>query len=195
MQTLIEFLPLIAFLIAYQWAGLYAATATLMVAMAMLLGVNRWRTGKIAPLHLASATLVFVLGGATLLLRDERFIIWKPTVLFWALALGCLASLLAGGRTLIERLMTAASAEAFVGVARGEWVIVTAVWAAFYAVLGALNLWVAWNFAQTTWVNFKVFGITGATLVFVIMQTLWLARRGALGASVETEAKREQDTP
>jgi len=195
MQTLIEFLPLIAFLLAYQWAGIYAATATLMVAMAVLLGVNRWRTGKIAPLHLASAVLVFVLGGATLFLRDERFIIWKPTVLFWALALACLASLVVGRRSLIERLMTAASAEAFVGVARSEWVIVTAVWAAFYAVLGALNLWVAWNYPQTTWVNFKVFGITGATLVFVIMQTLWLARRGALGASADTEAKPQRETP
>jgi intracellular septation protein A len=55
MQTLIEFLPLIAFLLAYQWAGIYAATATLMVAMAVLLGVNRWRAGEIAPWHLASA--------------------------------------------------------------------------------------------------------------------------------------------
>lgn len=181
MQTLIEFLPLIAFLLAYQWGGIYTATATLMVAMAALLIVNRWRTGKIAPMHLASAVLVFVLGGATLWLRDERFIIWKPTVLFWALALACMASLFVGQRTLIERLMTAASNEAFAGVTRGEWLVVTTVWAAFYLILGALNLWVAWNYPQPTWVSFKVFGITGATLIFVVMQTLWLARRGSLG--------------
>lgn len=181
MQTLIEFLPLIAFLLAYQLGGIYSATATLMVAMGILLLVNRWRTGKIAPLHLASAALVFVLGGATLLLRDERFIIWKPTVLFWLLAVACLASLIIGRRTLIERLMTAASAEAFTGVTRSEWVIVTAVWAAFYLVLGGLNLWVAANYPETTWVNFKVFGITGATLIFVVLQTLWLARRAVLG--------------
>lgn len=181
MQTLIEFLPLIAFLLAYQWGGIYSATATLMLAMAALLAVNRWRTGKIAPLHLASAALVFVMGGATLWLRDERFIIWKPTVLFWALAIACVGSVLIGRRTLIERLMTAASSEAFAGVTRGEWVVVTTVWALFYLVLGGLNLWVAWNYPQATWVNFKVFGITGATLVFVVMQTLWLARRGALG--------------
>lgn len=185
MHTLIEFLPLIAFLVAYRVAGIYAATTTLMLAMAGLLIFNRLRTGKIAPLHLVSAGLVFLLGGATLLLRDERFIIWKPTALFWCLGVACLISLVVGQRTLIERLMTAASTEAFTRVTRSEWVVVTVVWALFYLVLGGLNLWVAWNYPQSTWVNFKVFGITGATLVFVIMQTLWLARRGALNESAD----------
>lgn len=182
MQMLIEFLPLIAFLVAYQWAGIYAATATLMVAMAALLLWDRLKHGKIPPMHLASAVLVFTLGGATLLLHDERFIIWKPSVLFWALALACFASIVMGSRTLIERLMTSASAESFAGVTRSEWVVVTLVWGLFYLLLGALNLWVAWNFPQATWVKFKVFGITGATFLFVIAQTLWLARRSAIAA-------------
>lgn len=179
MQTLIEFLPLAAFLVAYQWAGIYAATTALMIAMLALLVFDRLHAGRIPPLHLASAALVFVLGGATLWLRDERFIVWKPTVLFWALSIACIGSLVVGRRSLIERLMTTASAEVFGGVTRSEWITVTLVWALFYAVLGALNLWVAWNFPQSVWVNFKVFGITLITLAFIVLQTLWLARRGA----------------
>jgi len=184
MEALIEFLPLLAFLIAYKWHGIYAATACLMGAMALLLVYDRLRHQRIPPMHLASAALVFVLGGATLWLRDERFIIWKPTVLFWALALACLVSVIRR-KPLIERLMTAAAAEAFAGVRLADWSIVTLVWALFYTVMGALNLWVALNFPQAIWVNFKVYGITAASLVFVIGQTVWLARRSALANATQ----------
>ncbi|MBU6378808.1 MAG: septation protein IspZ [Gammaproteobacteria bacterium] len=179
MQVLIEFLPLVAFLLAYKQAGIYAATATLMVAMLLLLAYDRLRHGRIPPMHLASAALVFVLGSATLWLHDERFIVWKPTILFWGLAVACVVSVLLR-KPLIERLMTAASAEAFAGISRADWSLVTLVWAVFYAVMGLANLWVAGNYPQPIWVNFKVYGITGVTLVFVIAQTLWLSRRSVL---------------
>jgi len=182
MQPLIEFLPLVVFFVAYKIGGLYAATATLLPAMLALLAYDRLRVGRIPPLHLISAVLVFVLGGATLWLRDERFIIWKPTVFSWALAVACLASV-AVRRPLIERLMTAASAESFGGVRQADWVLVTLVWSVFYAVLGLANLWVAGNYPQSTWVNFKVYGITGLTLLFVIAQTVWLSRRSALDSA------------
>lgn len=176
MEALIEFLPLLAFLIAYKWHGIYAATASLMGAMALLLVYDRLRHQRIPPMHLASAALVFVLGGATLWLRDERFIIWKPTAFFWALALACIVSVLLR-KPLIERLMTAAAAEAFVGVALADWSLVTLVWAVFYVVMGMLNLWVAWNYPQSTWVDFKVYGTTALSFVFIIGQTVWLTRR------------------
>jgi len=176
MEALIEFLPLLAFLIAYKWQGIYAATASLMGAMALLLIYDRLRHQRIPPMHLASATLVFVLGSATLWLRDERFIIWKPTALFWALALACIVSVVMR-KPLIERLMTAAAAEAFVGVPLADWSLVTLVWAVFYVVMGMLNLWVAWNYPQATWVDFKVYGITALSFVFIIGQTIWLTRR------------------
>lgn len=188
MQVLIEFLPLVAFLLAYKQAGIYAATATLMAAMLLLLAYDRLRHGRIPPMHLASAALVFVLGGATLWLRDERFIVWKPTILFWGLAVACVVSVLLR-KPLIERLMTAASTEAFAGISRADWSLVTLVWAVFYAVMGLANLWVAGNYPQPTWVNFKVYGITGATLMFVIAQTIWLSRRSVLDADPKTDAE------
>ena len=116
MQTLLEFAPLIAFLVAYQQAGIYVATATLMIAMVALLLLDLARTRRIAPMHGISTALVMLFGGATLLLHDERFIIWKPTVFFWVLGIAFLASGWIAQRSLAERLMTAATPDAFAGV-------------------------------------------------------------------------------
>ena len=82
MQLLLEFAPLLAFFVAYQYGGIYTATAVLMVAMVLLLVINRIRTGKVTPLLAISTVLVLVFGAVTLWLRDERFIQWKPTVFF-----------------------------------------------------------------------------------------------------------------
>ena len=184
MQVLIEFLPLLAFLVAYKTADIYVATATLMAAMVCLLVYDRWKLARIPPLHLASAALVFVLGTATLLLHDKRFIVWKPTFLFWALAAACVVSVVMQ-KPLIERLMMAASTDSFSGIGARDWNFVTLLWAIFYASMGALNLWIAWTYSEATWVNFKVYGITGLSFIFVIAQTFWLASRSAQSSRSE----------
>lgn len=187
MQALLEFAPLAAFLIAYYAAGLYTATAVLMVAMALLLVVDFARERRIPPMHGLSAMLVFLFGSATLLLHNQRFIQWKPTVFFWLASLAFLASFWIGERTLVQRLLSAALG----GDARVPqfiWRRLNFLWIAFYALLGALNLLVAFNASERTWVNFKVFGLTIAMLVFVAAQVLWLTRRGDAGSS-ETSAQ------
>ena len=83
MQALLEFAPLVAFFVAYRVSGLYAATAVLMVAMAVLLIVDYARLRRVPAMHALSAALVFLFGTATLVLHDLRFIQWKPTVFFW----------------------------------------------------------------------------------------------------------------
>lgn len=177
MQALVELLPLFAFIGAYYVAGIYAATSALMVAMAVLLAVDWLRTRRIPPMHGISAALVFVFGAATLLLHDERFIQWKPTVFFWAVGLAFLGSHWIGAKPLAQRLMGAAMGEQFARVERADWLRLNLAWVAFYLVMGAANLVVAFNASERAWVNFKVFGITAATLAFVIAQSLWLARR------------------
>lgn len=181
MQTLLEFAPLVAFLVAYRLGDIYVATATLMVAMLVLVAFDLARTRRIAPMHGISTALVMLFGGATLLLHDERFIVWKPTVFFWVLAVAFFASAFVGRRNFAERLMTAASPEAFAAVPAAAWQNVNFAWVAFYAAMGGANLWVAFNFPQATWVQFKVFGITVLTLVFVIAQSLYLARHAPAG--------------
>lgn len=177
MSALLEFAPLLAFIVAYWQAGIYAATGTLMVAMAALLLADLLLTRRVPTMHLLSALLVWVLGAATLLLRDVRFIQWKPTVFMWALALGFLVSAFVGKEPLAQRLLQPALGEQ--AVPRSIWLRLNASWIVFYGLAGAVNLYVAWHFSEGVWVKFKVIGLTVATLVFALAQALWLGRRAA----------------
>lgn len=187
MQAALEFAPLLGFIIAYQLRGLYAATAVLMVAMLALLAIDWLRLRRIPPMHALSTGLVFVFGAATLLLHDRHFIQWKPTVFFWLASLAFLGSFWIGSRTLTERLLGAALAGS-APVDAATWRALNALWVVFYAALGGLNLLVAYNAPEHVWVSFKVFGLTLLTLAFVLIQVLWLARRGATGAAAGPEA-------
>jgi intracellular septation protein len=178
MQALAEFAPLVAFFVAYRIGGLYAATAVLMVAMLALLAFDWLRQRRIPPLHLVSAALVLVLGGATLLLHNRLFIQWKPTVLFWLVSVAFIASAWIGERTLTQRFLEPALAGR-VAVSPQQWRRVNAASAVFYALLGALNLAVAYGASERTWVYFKLFGLAVLTFAFVALQLLWLSRAAA----------------
>jgi intracellular septation protein len=175
MQALAEFAPLVAFFVTYSLRGLYAATAVLMVAMLALLAFDWLRQRRIPPLHALSAALVLVLGSATLLLHNRLFIQWKPTVLFWAVSVAFIASFWFGERTLTQRFLEPALAGR-VPVRPQQWRRVNAASAAFYALLGALNLAVAYGASERTWVYFKLFGLALLTFAFVALQVLWLSR-------------------
>jgi intracellular septation protein len=178
MQALLELAPLVAFLIAYLVGGLYTATAVLMAAMALLLGVDLMRGRRISPMHALSAVLVFLFGSATLLLHNQRFIQWKPTVFCWLASAAFLGSLWIGRRTLAQRFLTAALAgEDTQQVPDGVWRRLNALWVAFYAVLGALNLLLAFHASERAWVYFKVAGLPTVTFVFAGVQVAWLLRR------------------
>jgi len=185
MQALLEFAPLAAFLIAYYARGLYFATGVLMAAMAVLLLVDYLRERRIPPMHGVSAVLVFAFGTATLLLHDQRFIHWKPTVFFWVISLAFLGSFWIGERPLVQRLLSVVLAD--VRVPDRTWHRLNWLWIVFYAALGVANLVVAFNASEETWVNFKVFGLTALTMVFLVAQALWLTRRGGAAPASATE--------
>ena len=178
MQALAEFAPLVAFFVTYSLRGLYAATAVLMVAMLALLAFDWLRQRRIPPLHAVSTALVLVLGGATLLLHNRLFIQWKPTVLFWLVSVAFVASFWIGERTLTQRFLEPALAGR-VPVSPQQWRRVNGASAAFYALLGALNLAVAYGASERTWVYFKLFGLALLTFAFVALQVLWLSRAAA----------------
>ena len=178
MQALAEFAPLVAFFVTYRLGGLYAATAVLMVAMLALLGFDWLRQRRIPPLHAVSAALVLVLGGATLLLHNRLFIQWKPTVLFWLVSAAFIASFWIGERTLTQRFLEPALAGR-VAVSPQQWRRVNGTSAVFYALLGGLNLAVAYGASERTWVYFKLFGLAVLTFTFVALQLLWLSRAAA----------------
>ncbi len=184
MQALLEFAPLVAFFIAYRVWGIYAATAVLMGAMVILLIVDYARTRRIPAMHTLSAVLVFLFGTATLVLHDLRFIQWKPTVFFWLAGAAFLASQWIGRQTLTERLLSAALPGEDVKIAEPAWRRLNLLWVGFYALLGALNLLVAFNFSEHLWVTFKVVGLPVANLMFVGAQVAWLVRRSTAGSHV-----------
>jgi intracellular septation protein len=182
MQALLEFAPLVAFFVAYRLWGLFVATGVLMGAMAILLIVDYVRLRRIPGMHALSAVLVFLFGTATLVLHDLRFIQWKPTVFFWLAALAFLGSQWIGKQTLAERMLTAAlGGDENHRVADSTWKRLNLLWVVFYAVFGALNLYVAFNFSERVWVSFKFAGIPILHFVFVGAQVMWLIRRASTG--------------
>jgi len=175
MQLLFDFLPVIAFFVAYKLANIYVATFVIIIATVLQVSIHWLRTRRVNPMHLVSAGLVLVFGGLTLLIRDAVFIMWKPTVVNWLFAAAFLLSLLPrfGGRPLVQRLMTATEAE--FNLSAALWRRLNWMWIAFFVVMGAVNIAVFHYFDEATWVNFKLFGMLGLTLAFVVAQGIWIA--------------------
>lgn len=178
MQSLLELAPLIAFFVAYFIGGIYVATSVLMAAMVLLLVVDYARTRRVPTMHAASAALVIAFGAATLILHDQRFIQWKPTVFFWLLSAALLGSMWIGDQPLVQRLLSRVL-EGQARVSNAIWRRLNLLWVLFYALLGAANLIVAFNASEATWVKFKVIGLTVATFVFTGVQLAWLMRKPA----------------
>lgn len=172
MQLLFDFFPVIAFFVAYKLADIYVATAVIIVAVVLQTGIQWVRHRKVSSMALISGVLVLVFGGLTLLIQDKAFIQWKVTVVNWLFSAAFLASMLFGERTLIERMLGET-----VQLDRALWRRLNVAWALFFLVLGAINLYVAYSFSESFWVNFKLFGVLGLTLIFALAQGLWLASK------------------
>jgi intracellular septation protein len=181
MQLLFDFLPIIAFFIAYKLADIFVATLVLIVAVVLQSAIQWLRKRKLNTMHLVSAGLVLVFGGLTLAIHDKSFIMWKPTIVNWLFAAGFLASQFKpfGGKPLVERLM--GSADAGIELPAASWRHLNLMWVAYFLLLGIVNLYVFRNFDEDTWVNFKLFGMLGLTLVFIILQGMWVASRTQQG--------------
>jgi intracellular septation protein len=174
MLTLLEWSPLLVFFVAFKTLDLYWATGALMVTCVLVMLVYRLRTGKFKTMHVITAAVVLALGTATLLFHDKRFIQWKPTVLLGLTAAAFLGSMVVGKQPLARRMLESVFEEPL-EVSAGTWRAINALWAAWFACLSLANIYIARNFAESVWVNFKVFGISAATLLFVIPQALWLS--------------------
>lgn len=172
MQLLFDFLPIVLFFVAYKLEGIYVATGVLIVAVLAQTLVSWIRHRKVSAMLLTSAVLVLVFGGLTLLVHDAVFIKWKPTIVNWLFAAAFLASQFMKGPTIVQRLMGEKMT-----LEPALWTRLNLMWVAFFVVVGALNLYVAFNFSESTWVNFKLFGLMGLTLAFALAQGVWLARK------------------
>jgi len=166
-----DYLPLIAFAGTYFLTDIYIATGVLMAALVVLAGGYWLIRGEVHKMHIATAALALVFGGLTLAVRDPMFIKLKPTVLYLLFALVLVGSVLVDDRPLMQRAL-----QSQLSLPAPVWRRVNEMWAGFFVFCGALNLYVAFGFSEATWVNFKLFGMLGLTLVFVLLQGLYLAR-------------------
>lgn len=169
MQLLVDYLPIVIFFGAYFYEDIYFATTVLMFVMPVILVVSWIVTRKLNKIYAASTALVLVLGGATLAMHDPTFLYWKPTVLNWVIALVFLGSQFIGEKPIVQRMMENAAE-----LPSDRWRRLNLIWVLFFIFIGILNIYVAYSYSEPTWVKFKLFGMLGITLVFVVIQTVWL---------------------
>ncbi|MBW7931768.1 MAG: septation protein IspZ, partial [Gammaproteobacteria bacterium] len=143
MQALIDLLPVVLFYVAYKFSDFRTAIVVIMAAMAIQVTLTWLITKTVSRMTLASAGLVIVLGGASLLVQNDLVFKWKPTILFWIFALVFLGSQYIGSKPIAQRFMESASKEA-ISVAAGDWRRLNLMWVVFFIVVGALNLYVAY---------------------------------------------------
>lgn len=151
--------------------GIYVATAVAMVASLLQVIFHRLKHQRYEKMHLISMSLILVLGGATLFFHNPWFIKWKPTAIYWLSSLVFLGSSFIGKKTLIQKMM-----EGNIDLPRNIWRRLNLAWSLFFILMGALNIYVAYYYDTDIWVNFKLFGGAGFTLVFVFLQSIYLTR-------------------
>ena len=171
MKLLTDFFPILLFFIAYKWQGIYAATIVAIVASSIQVFVFWLKNKRVEPAHLMTFFIILIAGGATLYLQDEAFIKWKPTIINWLFAFACLVTHFIGNTPLIKRMMSGG-----LTLPDNIWSKLNGIWALFFITIGLLNLFVMYNFDTDTWVNFKLFGMLGLTIIFIIAQGFYLIK-------------------
>lgn len=171
MKFLFDLFPVILFFVAFKVFDIYIATGVAIAATFAQIGWVWYRRRKIDNMLWVSLGVIVFFGGMTLLLHDEMFIKWKPSVLYWLFAAVLLVAELVFHKNLIKAMMGAQMA-----LPEIVWRKLLMSWSGFFAVMGVLNLYVALNFSTDTWVNFKLFGGMGLMLVFIVLQALMLSK-------------------
>jgi len=185
MKLFFDFLPIALFFIAYKFGGgiyhwdgqeydvkgIYVATAVMIIASILQVTISWIMTRKVEKSHFITLVLVLVLGGATLWLQNPNFIKWKPTAVNWLFALAFIIAQVFSNKSLLERMMGE-----HIKLPDAIWFKLNIAWVLFFIGSGLANLYVAFNFDEATWVNFKLFGLLGLTIVFIIGQSIYLAK-------------------
>jgi len=201
MKLLFDFFPIILFFVSYYQASFLIentvigqlidpakpefinatiiATGIAIIASFVQVAMHWYRTHKFERMHLFSLVLITVLGSITIFLGNPAFIQWKPTVLNWLFAGVFLGSMYVGEKPIIRRMMAE-----HIQLPDNVWSTLNLAWVVFFFISGAANLYVAFYYnleaspetRMDTWVNFKLFGLMGLTIIFVILQALYLSR-------------------
>jgi len=192
-SQLLDFLPILVFVVTYFTLGIYPATAALMIAVALQIVVFWLLKRRIGNELKLTFWVSMVFGGLTLWLRDETFIQWKPTVINWLLASVLLVGKFVAKKDLLKKVMGQQ-----LELPEKAWIHLNVGWAIAFFTAGALNLFVAYNFSMDIWVSYKLFGGFGLTFCYIIITMIYLHRGGyltELEPAVAEEPKSGNDSP
>lgn len=171
MKIFFDLFPVLLFFVAFKTFDIYVGTAVLIAATVAQIMWVWFRHHKVETIQWVSLALVAVFGSATLLLHDESFIKWKPTILYWIFAATVFAADRFFNRNFIRKML-----EEQIRLPEVLWRRLANVWATFFLLMGCLNIYIAFNFSTDTWVNFKLFGGMGLLIAFIVAQGLFLAK-------------------
>ena len=198
MKQLAEFVPIVLFFIVYQlkgetieinsWAytfdGIFSATAVLMAATAIQVVLSFAISRRLERRQLWLLLAVLIFGGATLFFRNQMFIQWKPTIFNWVLAIAFGGSQFIGEKNLMQRTLGSQ-----LHLPHNIWRRLNLIWTANFAIVGALNLYVAYYYSEDTWVSYKMYSAIGFTVVLTILTAFLISPH----LKEETEGERNPD--
>ncbi|MGR5295849.1 septation protein A [Vibrio mediterranei] len=168
MKQLLDFIPLIIFFVLYKMQDIYVATGALIVATAVQIVVTYFLYKKVEKMQVITFLMVAVFGGMTIFLHDDNFIKWKVTIVYVIFAIG-LAVSHAMGRSAIKGMLGKE-----ITLPEAVWAKVNYAWVGFFSFCAGLNIYVAYSLPLDVWVNFKVFGLLAATLLFTIFTGVYI---------------------
>jgi intracellular septation protein len=169
MKIFFDLLPVILFFVGFKLYNIFVATAIAIATTIALIIYSKFVLKKVDKMLLINGAIISILGGITLALHDKTFIMWKPTALYWIGAIALFASNQFFKKNLIQQMMANVLNPPVHIWHRLNWL-----WIAFLVALGFLNLYVAFNYTENAWVNFKLFGVTSMLFAFMIGQTVVL---------------------
>ncbi len=171
MKFFFDLFPILLFFIAFKIWGIFVATAVAIGAAVLQIVWVLTRRQRVDPMLWVNLGIISVFGGATLFFHNELFIKWKPTVLYALLAGTLLASKWFWNKNLLQTIM---GTKLFLPTA--AWTKLNFAWAGFFLALGVFNIVIAYTCSTPTWVTFKLFGSTIGMIIFIIAQSIWLAK-------------------
>jgi intracellular septation protein len=172
-KFLFDLFPIILFFIAFKIYDIFIATAVAIVATLLQIIFVYFKDKKVEKVLLFNGVMITFLGGLTILLQDKMFIMWKPSILYW-----CFALILLFSNLLLKKNLVQLALGKQIELKNKFWNVINWYTSIFFVLLGFVNLYVAYNFSENAWVNFKLFGITGLLFLFMIFLGLYISKVG-----------------
>ncbi len=172
-KFLFDLFPIILFFVAFKAYDIFIATAVAILATLLQIIYVYLKNKKVEKVLLFNGAMITLLGGLTIMLQDKMFIMWKPSVIYWCFALALLFSNYIFKKNLVRMALGKQ-----VELKEKSWNVINLNTSLFFVFLGFINLYVAYNFSEDAWVNFKLFGITGLLFLYMIFITFYISKVG-----------------